>query len=100
MKEIEISANEYQSEYLESNEQHCSVADHFKSGVEWAKSQSMSEWVSVETPPSNRTYVLTFSKYNGMDICEYKHGCFFIDLERQTTVSMWQPLPPPPQTSK
>jgi len=109
MKEIEIAANEYQSEYLDTNEQHCSVADHFKAGVEWAKSQRMSEWVSVEDRlPGNLDSVLgCFGKtsvghfyYDERNKKWYQDGWFDQSQSRTFEITNWQPLPPPPQTSK
>ena len=103
MKEIEIAANEYQSEYLESNEQHCSVADHFKSGVEWAKSQSMSEWVSVAEHglPTDNSIGYFIAKGHLFHKTLYKLS-ELIEKNSEYEITDYLPfrLPPPPQTSK
>lgn len=58
------------------------------------------KWIPVtERLPENRTYVMVCN-YNGYDIAEYKHGCFFIGLDKVDCVTHWMPLPTPPETIK
>ena len=53
------------------------------------------KWISVKDRlPEIRTYVL-ISYWSGYDIAEFKHGCFFVGLNRITDVEYWQEITAP-----
>lgn len=67
--------------------------------VKEAESPKFGEWISVDTPPENRTMVLIYHA-DGMDLARYKHSCYYLNdgLDRLVTVTHWMPLPSPPKT--
>ena len=70
-----------------------------KAFIAGAKSQSMSEWVSVEDRlPDNRQQVIFYRNNisEGYFLGVYKHGIFHQDLIMYTGVTHWMPLPQKP----
>ena len=93
-QEIENEANMYQVDEYDCGNTG-DLARAFKEGAEWSISQMQPEWVSVEDRlPDKRQYVV-ISYWSGYDIAEFKHGLFFVGLEKITDVTHWKPLSPP-----
>jgi hypothetical protein len=71
--------------------------DQFIKGAQWQSSQQ--GWIDTDySLPENRTWVLTYTKSDEIEMAHYKHGVFYRDdtLSVIYNVTHWMPLPNPP----